>query len=101
MGKSALGEQTQMLVHKIMDLKKPEGWNEQLPDYPLINYNLYYERSLLPANDIVKVNGFAYLQTGSLLNTLSAGIDFMITNKKENNFPIVIILQPGMKICTI
>ena len=87
MGPVALGYQTQLLVHKIMGFEKPKGWGEQLPNYPVINYNIYYERNLLDGDHAVKLNGLAYLQLGSLLNTATAGLNFMISNKKDNNFP--------------
>lgn len=86
LGPSALGFQTQLLVHKIMALERPKGWDGQLPNYPVINYNLSYERNLT-GTGALKINGVAGVQAGSLLNTASAALSFILTDKIDNNFP--------------
>jgi len=87
MGPMELAEQTQLFVHRVLDFEKPEGWGGQLPNYPIINYNLYYERSLLPGEHFVKVNAVAVAQIGSFQNTLSGGLSFTFTKKINNSFP--------------
>ncbi|MGH2566330.1 MAG: lipid A deacylase LpxR family protein, partial [Ginsengibacter sp.] len=87
MGPPALTRQTQMLVHRIMDREEPEGWKHQLPAYPIINYNLYYEPNLSSPGKHVKINGFLYTQTGSLLNAATAGIKLLVSRAADDYFP--------------
>jgi lipid A 3-O-deacylase len=86
MGPSALTRETQMAVHHVIHAEKPEGWQHQLPDYPIINYNLYFESGLVSPGTI-KINAFAGSQTGTLLNTLKFGLNLGFSNIKGEYFP--------------
>jgi lipid A 3-O-deacylase len=96
-GPAALADQAQKLVHKVISSIEPDGWNNQIPDYPVINYNLYYEPNLFSFSRIFKVNGIAAIQAGTLMNTASAGLDFLISNQRDNYFPDRIYNQPREK----
>jgi hypothetical protein len=87
MGPPALTRQTQMLVHRILDREEPEGWKHQLPAYPIINYNLYFEPNLSSVGGHINLNGFLYTQTGSLLNTATAGIKLLISSARDDYYP--------------
>jgi hypothetical protein len=87
MGPPALTRQTQMLVHRIIGWEEPEGWQHQLPAYPIINYNLYYEPNLSSIGNNVKINGFLYTQTGSLLNAATSGIRLLVSSARGDYFP--------------
>ncbi|HTI08301.1 MAG TPA: lipid A deacylase LpxR family protein [Puia sp.] len=86
-GSPALADQTQVFVHHFIKSVIPRGWDHQIPTYPVVNYNLYYERNLLSLGRLAKINGVAYTQTGTLLNTAELGLNVLLSNQKDNFFP--------------
>ncbi len=87
MGPAALGEQVQALIHRMIKSNEPEGWGNQLPDYPVVNYSLYYEPNLFSFSRIFKINGTASAQAGTLQADAQIGLDWLISNEKDNYFP--------------
>lgn len=55
MGPAAMSEQSQTVIHKIVGSGKPEGWDNQMPDEPVVN--LYQERHH-PLQEYGRANGF-------------------------------------------
>jgi len=86
-GPAALADQTQVFFHHFIKSVIPRGWEHQIPNYPVINYNLYYEANLLSLGRTVKINGVAHTQTGTLLNNAELGLNFIVSNQKDNYFP--------------
>jgi hypothetical protein len=86
-GPAALSDQLQVLVHHFIKSVVPQGWEHQIPNYPVINYNLYYEANLLSLGRLAKINGVAHTQTGTLLNNAEVGLNFLLSNQKDNFFP--------------
>src|ERR1019366_1581814 len=86
-GSPALADQVQVFVHHFIKSVVPRGWDHQIPAFPVINYNLYYEANLLPLGGAAKLNGTAQTQTGTFLNTAQVGLNFVVSNQKENYFP--------------
>ncbi len=87
MGPSALAKQGQLLIHQLLDGERPNGWENQLPDHAVINYNIYYEPNLLSVKQIAGINGFSYTQLGTLLNSTEAGLTFFLSNVKDDLYP--------------
>ncbi|NSL89597.1 lipid A deacylase LpxR family protein [Chitinophaga sp. Mgbs1] len=44
LGPWSLAKETQTLFHHIINYQPPEGWEHQVPNSPLLNYNFTYER---------------------------------------------------------
>ncbi|MEA1890565.1 MAG: lipid A deacylase LpxR family protein [Pseudomonadota bacterium] len=45
-GPASLAEQTQKFVHNLIDSDDPKGWDNQLSNEPVINFNYMYKRKL-------------------------------------------------------
>jgi lipid A 3-O-deacylase len=87
MGPLALAKQTQDFIHDHVPSTKPLGWETQLPNYPIINYNLYYETNLARLSSRIQLNTTFYTQLGSLMNAAQAGLNLMITSDYFDFFP--------------
>jgi lipid A 3-O-deacylase len=88
MGPAALGEEVQTGIHSVIKGNvMPEGWENQLPDYPVLNYSLYYEPNLFSISRTVKVNATGSIQAGTLQTDAQIGLDGLISNEKDNFFP--------------
>jgi hypothetical protein len=85
-GPAAMASQFQNLVHHVIHGEIPEGWENQMPDYPVINYNFLYQQVFLPLNHFA-LSGFSYTQAGSLLNTEKLGMDISFSTQKGDWFP--------------
>ena len=79
--------QTQELIHKHVPSTEPLGWATQLPDYPVFNYNLYYESNLASLSNKIKLNALFYTQMGSLINSAQAGFNLLFASDPDNFFP--------------
>ena len=86
-GPAALADQTQNLVHTVVKGIIPEGWKHQIPNSPVINYNLSYEANLLSFSRILKVNEVAAVRAGTLIDDAGVGLDILISNRRDNFFP--------------
>jgi lipid A 3-O-deacylase len=87
LGPTALGMQTQELIHQHIPSTEPLGWPTQLPDYPVFNYNLYYESNMASLSNKIKLNAELYTQMGSLINSAQAGFNLLFSSDPNNFFP--------------
>lgn len=87
MGPSALGKEIQRSIHGMIHTDKPLGWDSQLPDYPVVDYGLYYEPNLFSISRSFKVNGYASVQAGTLQTHAETGVDLLISTERDNFFP--------------
>lgn len=87
MGPAALGKEIQQSIHGMINVDKPLGWNNQLPDYPVADYSVYYEPNLISMSRIFKVNGCVSVEAGSLQTYAETGLDLLISNERDNFFP--------------
>jgi len=85
-GPAALAQANQSIVHKYLKDELPQGWDNQLPNYPVINYGLTYEQNFFSLNHFA-VNGFSATQIGTLLNTEKVGLDLAFSTHKRDAFP--------------
>lgn len=75
-GPAALGEEIQANIHRWTGNKIPKGWQHQIKNDIIINYQLNMEKKLL-ATDAFLLNGAAELRGGTLHNKINGGINFM------------------------
>ncbi len=77
MGPAALGYQIQYNIHRWLKNPLPLGWQHQVKNDILINYQVNYEKQLLQAENTFLLNATAELRLGTINNKISSGINFM------------------------
>lgn len=77
MGPAALGEEIQTSIHRWTGNKIPKGWQHQIKNDILLNYQLNYEKKLGRASDNFLINAAAEARAGTLHNRVSGGLNFM------------------------
>lgn len=87
MGPAALGREAQTVIHSLLKDTKPQGWSNQLPDYPVINYGLYDQSHLFSISRFIHVNGSASIQAGSLMDNAQVGLHILASNAAADFFP--------------
>ena len=87
LGPAAQGRGIQTFIHRTLDFEIPLGWKNQLPDYPVINYDLYGESALLSAGDYFHINGSVGASIGSLEDNARTGLSFVLSNRPSIYFP--------------
>ena len=78
------------LIHRVIKNVQPDGWENQIPDYPVVNHNLYYEAlTQSPLSPIPQIeSGSATFRLGTLLNTWHRwGLISSFPSEKGNYFP--------------
>lgn len=70
-GPASLTQQTQKLIHQIMNFQPPMGWRYQEKNALLININFTAEKQLAAYKGIVEVIGGAQIFAGTMTNALS------------------------------
>ena len=69
-GPASFAEQTQKLIHRILDFPEPKGWKYQLKTSPLINVNFGVEKLLVAGHYFELISG-AKLSAGSFKDAFS------------------------------
>ncbi|HXS36681.1 MAG TPA: lipid A deacylase LpxR family protein [Flavipsychrobacter sp.] len=91
-GPSAFGHEMQAGIHKALGDVTPHGWQNQIKNDAVINYEVDYEKSLLSYKNYFNLNGFATARAGTLSDKAGIGITviagtfnspFKIANNKK------------------
>ncbi|QNN21629.1 lipid A deacylase LpxR family protein [Planctomycetales bacterium ZRK34] len=93
LGPSSQADDSQKIVHEIVDAAKPEGWDHQVPDE--VGFNITYQRHWkLPLLNAVDEDGHAYLfgaellpQAGFTLGTMNRHVNAGATLRAGWNLP--------------
>ncbi|NIG52259.1 lipid A deacylase LpxR family protein [Chitinophaga sp. Cy-1792] len=72
MGPWALGGELQKMMHSALGDEKPQGWGNQLPNAPLLNYNFTFQRMLWNPKKYLEIVGAATAQGGTMIDGLNA-----------------------------
>lgn len=88
LGPAAQGEQIQTGIHRWLKNRLPQGWQHQIKNDVIINYQLNIERKLLNTGKVLFVNTTAEGRAGTLNDRISAGINFM-TGHFNNPYSVV------------
>ncbi len=72
LGPWSLAKETQSIFHQLIHYQQPMGWTYQVPNSPLLNYNLSYERMLWNPVKLLEVTGGATLRAGTMYDGISA-----------------------------
>lgn len=78
MGKIAGGQWMQETIHRNTNNKMPEGWQYQIANDVVINYNVCYEKSLIQLKDILVISGSGSVDIGTLNTQASIGSSVMV-----------------------
>ncbi|MFY0253173.1 lipid A-modifier LpxR family protein [Chitinophaga sp. 30R24] len=76
MGPWALAKQTQTFVHKLIGYQPPRGWEYQVPNAPLLNYNFIYEIMLWNPIKSLEIIGNASGKAGTMITSAGALVCF-------------------------
>lgn len=77
-GPLSFAKETQTWVHNMFNYTIPEGWDNQVPNDIIINYNIQVEKQLMYASGKVLVNGIVETFNGTMYNAMSAGINMRV-----------------------
>jgi hypothetical protein len=77
MGKAALGYEIQYYIHRWLKNLLPHGWEYEIKNDVIINYQLNYEKQLIAAGNNFLLNATAEARVGTLNDKLTGGINFM------------------------
>ena len=77
-GPAAGGYGMQKAIHQWINATVPLGWQNQIQNDVIVNYELGAEKNLLQASDIFLLNGFANARIGTLNTKLSSGVVLML-----------------------
>lgn len=77
LGPSAFGYEMQRNIHKWLDNIEPLGWEHQISDEALVNYELIFERQLYLSRNRFLLSSIVGIQAGSLMSNVQAGVTMM------------------------
>ncbi len=83
-GPISFAEESQTLVHQIIGSPKPEGWDNQVSNDIIINYNITIEKQLLYLSKRILLVAMVETYSGTLYNAVGTG--FMLRVGKFNNY---------------
>jgi hypothetical protein len=89
MGKAALGYDIQYNIHRWLKNPLPHGWQHQIKNDIILNYQLNYEKQLLAAGDNFLLNSTAEARVGTLNDKLSVGFNFMAGRFNKRFMPVI------------
>ncbi len=88
MGPMSLADKTQVWFHKILNSTTPEGWENQIPNDIILNYNMNIEAVVVQPTQNLSVNAIAETYSGTLYN--GAGVGFVLKlGKFQDNFDLM------------
>jgi hypothetical protein len=76
-GPLAQGENIQTSIHRWLHNKLPLGWQYQIQNDIILNYQLNYEKKIAAIKNELLINAVAEARAGTLQDRLSTGINFM------------------------
>jgi lipid A 3-O-deacylase len=88
MGKAALGYDIQYNIHRWLKNPLPHGWQHQIKNDIIINYQLNHEKQLISAGNNFLLNSTAEIRLGTLNNKLSTGFNFMAGRFNKRFLPV-------------
>ncbi len=89
MGPAALGYEIQYGIHKWLKNPLPLGWQYQISNDLILNYQVNYEKKLAGNNRNFLLNGAAEARLGTLNTNLTTGIQLMAGRFNERFEPVV------------
>lgn len=80
-GHMANGDCLQIYYHKwTNDIRQPQGWDYQVKNDLILNYQINYERELYSISNLITIYGCAEIKTGTLHDRLGMGFSILAGN---------------------
>jgi lipid A 3-O-deacylase len=108
LGPSAFGGGMQRNIHKWLDNIEPLGWEHQINNEAIVNYELSFEKQLYRLKDNFLLNSIVVIQTGTLMSNVQAGGTIMIgkfnspfssfDQEQERKHQVYFYAQPFLKL---
>jgi lipid A 3-O-deacylase len=96
MGQGAGGKEFQTGIHKWLGDYIPKGWQYQIRNDIILDYQINYEKKILAYRNNFLLNGASELRVGTHSDKLTAGFNFMVGNF-NNRFLSVAATKPIRK----
>jgi lipid A 3-O-deacylase len=101
-GPGAGGKEMQTDIHRWLSNPLPMGWQNQIQNDLILNYQLNYEKEFLNCGNVFLLNGASEIRTGTLNDKISGGVNFMLgefsdpyrSTKKKKKFSYYLYGQP-------
>ncbi len=87
-GPAAQGKEIQTRIHHWLNNILLRGWQYQVQNDILLNYQLNYEKKLLMAEDLFLLNVTGEARLGTVNDKLSGGFNFMTGHFKDPYLPV-------------
>lgn len=95
-GPFSSAKEIQTIIHKYIDKQIPLGWQYQIKNDVILNYEISYEKQLYRINNLFALNSIAKLRLGTMNTNLSGGLTTtfgkinspFIFQKDQNNYKI-------------
>lgn len=105
-GPGAFGKEMQVAIHKATGNTIPGGWQNQIKNDIVLNYEVSYEKQLLRLNNIVALQSDVHVRFGTLFTNLSLGLNATIgiinspfsSLKNKNKFQLYLYSQPVINV---
>lgn len=108
MGPLAFGGGMQRNIHKWLDNIEPLGWEHQIKNECIVNYELSYEKQLLQFKNNFLLSSLVVVQTGTLMSNVQSGGTIMIgkfsppfstfDKVHESRYQVYFYAQPFVKL---
>ena len=106
-GKSAGGEWMQKTIHRNLNNIEPLGWNHQIHNDIVLNYDVAYEHLCLSYKNLFSLNSLSKISVGTLHDKASIGMNLMFghfnnpfkkinATSSDKNFQIKFYHQPSI-----
>lgn len=83
-GPLSFADESQIWLHDQIDYQIPQGWENQVPNDLILNYNITIEKQMLHPSKSILLVGIVETFSGTLYNAAGAG--FMLRIGKFNNY---------------
>ena len=84
LGPMSFAKETQTWAHRVIEVTNPEGWNNQVPNDIILNYNISIEKQILQPSKKLLLVGVFETYSGTVYNAAGAG--FMLRVGKFINY---------------
>lgn len=96
-GQGAGGRESQQAVHRLTDNVDPCGWQYQIQNDLIVNYQINYEKRLTASSHSILLSYCSELRVGTHTDKLKAGLSFM-AGKFEDPYCTATDRKPDKKI---
>lgn len=104
-GPGAFGKETQVRIHEWIGDEIPHGWQHQIKNDVVLNYEIAHEKELLRLRNLFYLNSNAKLRLGTMNTNVSGGftaafgkVNAPFASGKNNKFQVYAYFQPMLTV---